>query len=233
MCFSLESLMLIEDILVKRTWKLPEPLVFKDKYIDNGLLSNFTRGNPIEYWGLMYRTVEAAYVASKNPHCCVNHNNARSKFFYQVVHDYEQKNGLRGLKKLGQSPERGGLIELREDFDHIKVALMFDFIAKKTIGNKDMVLWLLQQTDLTLVETNNWGDATWGATWSKGKDYSVGYNVLGGLYFVLRQYLLRNIPVPKVDSVEHELRSLQSLLLKQIEENRDHLPQLMVTGSKL
>lgn len=103
-----------------------------------------------------FSCVESAYQAHKCP--------SRSSEFI----------GLNGYeaKRLGKK------VELRNDWNDIKVALMKDLVKKK-FSNFEL-LEKLKEIEGEIVETNNWGDTFW------GKCYGKGQNVLGKILMEIR-----------------------------------------------
>lgn len=103
-----------------------------------------------------FSCVESAYQAHKCP--------SRSSEFI----------GLNGYeaKRLGKK------VELRNDWDDIKSALMKELVKQK-FSNLDL-LGKLKEIEGEIVETNNWGDTFW------GKCYGKGQNVLGKILMEIR-----------------------------------------------
>ena len=103
-----------------------------------------------------FSCVEAAFQASKCP-------NRSSEFV--SLNGYE-------AKKLGKK------VELRNDWNEIKVGLMKELVKQK-FSNPDLLTKLKSVTD-EIVETNNWGDTFW------GKCYGKGQNILGKILMEIR-----------------------------------------------
>lgn len=100
--------------------------------------------------------VESAYQAHKCP-------NKSSQFV--SLNGYE-------AKKLGKK------VELRNDWNKIKVGLMKELVKQK-FSKPDLLAKLKSITD-EIVETNNWGDTFWGKCNGKGQ------NVLGQILMEIR-----------------------------------------------
>lgn len=103
-----------------------------------------------------FSCVEAAFQASKCP--------GRSSEFVSL-NGYE-------AKKLGKK------VELRNDWNEIKVGLMKELVKQKFL-NPEM-LSKLKAIEGEIVETNNWGDTFW------GKCYGKGQNILGKILMEIR-----------------------------------------------
>lgn len=103
-----------------------------------------------------FSCVEAAFQASKCP-------NRSSEFV--SLNGYE-------AKKLGKR------VELRNDWDEIKVGLMKELVKQKF--SKPNLLAKLKSITDEIVETNNWGDTFW------GKCYGKGQNILGKILMEIR-----------------------------------------------
>lgn len=128
-------------------------------------LSNFYDA-AIIYDETKFRSVEHAYVYSK---------------YKQKPIDLEQFNDLTAsqVKRLGRS------IELREDFDDIKIDVMAELIfCKFSDRNPELVQKLINTGDAHISETNSWGDTFWGVNLE-----GVGLNMLGKIIMARRNQL--------------------------------------------
>ena len=132
---------------------------FKDKYF---FLSNFYEV-PVIFDGIKYQNNEAAFQAQK----CIDPKE-RSKF--SELNPSE-------AKKLGRK------IELRSDWEDVKVDLMKKIVFAKFTQNPDLTLELLNTKDEELVEGNNWNDKIW------GKVNGEGQNLLGKILMEVREYI--------------------------------------------
>lgn len=130
---------------------------FKDKYF---FLSNFYEV-PVIFDGIKYQNNEAAFQAQK----CIDPKE-RSKF--SELNPSE-------AKKLGRK------IELRSDWEDVKVDLMKKIVFAKFTQNPDLTLELLNTKDEELVEGNNWNDKIW------GKVNGEGQNLLGKILMEVRE----------------------------------------------
>ena len=111
--------------------------VFKGQ---NFFLSNFYTCN-IEYDGLKFNNVEAAFQAQK----CV---------------DDEQKKAFTGIS--GADAKRlGRRVKLRTDWESVKVDIMKELVKQKFIQNPELLKRLMDTGDEELVEGNYWGDTFW------------------------------------------------------------------------
>lgn len=78
-----------------------------------------------------------------------------------------------------QAKAIGRKVEMREDWEAVKVNIMLFYIKKK-FTNSDL-MWQLQQTSPAyLEETNMWGDTFWGVC------RGVGQNMLGAILMQVR-----------------------------------------------
>lgn len=112
-------------------------------------LSNFYPSR-IKYNGYWFDTVEHAYQANKaeNP---------------QDFHRIRQCKTPSETKKLGRN------IEIREDWDEIKLDLMKDLVTRK-FKIQQLRLMLLQTNKNELIEENTWGDTFWGVCNGEGQN---------------------------------------------------------------
>jgi len=139
----------------------PEILHFQNEY---RFLSNFWPcAHGIEANGIIYYSTENAYQASKSP-----------------IPDIHKK-----FKKLtpAMAKSLGSKIELREDWDDIKLDVMYD-LNKKKFKDINLKKMLLATGDRLLVEGNNWGDRFWGQD-----PIGNGRNYLGKILMRIRDEL--------------------------------------------
>jgi len=147
-------------------------------------LSNF-HPVAIEYAGHKFGSTEAAYQAAKakNPE------------------DIAKFVGINA----GASKRLGRTIELREDWDQIKDAVMFQFTCQKFLVDKELRAQLLATGDSYIEETNFWHDIYWGVDGKTGK----GKNQLGKTLMYVRGLLGGTGIVEKVpESEQLELGTL-------------------------
>ncbi len=113
----------------------------------------------IKYEGEVYSSVENAYQAAKSTDSKIR------KQFTSLSAGH--------AKKLGQK------IAKRDDWEDVKVDVMYDLLKQKFSQPKLRTLLLMTEND-DLVEGNTWGDTTWGVYRGKGK------NLLGKLLMKVR-----------------------------------------------
>lgn len=135
--------------------------IFRD---ENRFLSNFYPVK-ISFQGIWFPSVENAYVASKSL--------KRS--------DWEKVSQM----SAGESKRYGRkTIELRKDFDDIKLHLMEDFLRQK-FSYSDLITKLFNTGNQPLVEGNYWHDNFWGSCYCV-KCNNSGNNNLGKLLMKIR-----------------------------------------------
>lgn len=113
-------------------------------------LSNFYPCE-IEFDGKIYRTVEHAFVAAKTL-------------------DKNIRNDIRFISHLGKAKQFGKKIELRPDWDDVKLDIMEELLRKKFSQPYFRDLLSLTCDDL-LIEGNNWNDTYWGVCRGVGKNH--------------------------------------------------------------
>ena len=113
-------------------------------------LSNFYPCE-IEFNGITYKSAEAAFQAQK----CVNESD-REKF-----------------KDLapGKAKSLGEGIELRKDWEKVKVDIMREVVRAKFSQNEDIKELLLSTGDRGIIEVNLWKDKFWGVSRGTGKNW--------------------------------------------------------------
>lgn len=128
-------------------------------------LSNFY-GADIVYEGLHFPSVEHAYVYSKYS----NKPKELNQFLELTA---------------GQVKRLGKTIDIRSDFDEIKVDVMAELVfCKFSDRNPKLVQKLLDTGDAHISETNSWGDTFWGVNLE-----GVGLNMLGKIIMARREQL--------------------------------------------
>lgn len=130
---------------------------------ENRFLSNFWPAL-VYYGGLAYPSVEHAYVAAKTV-------------------DIDLRLQIRDTETPGQVKRLGRKIELRSDWEEIKVDTMRYLVTQKFRDNKELGDLLLATGDLELIEGNTWGDTFWGVC------NGVGSNRLGHILMEVRDAL--------------------------------------------
>ncbi len=129
---------------------------FREEYF---FLSNFFPTS-IQYEGILYPSVENAFQAAKSLDPAVRME------FSRITSS--------------QAKSLGRKIELRPDWEQIKVTIMQDLLRIKFLNPMFRDL-LISTENKYLVEENNWGDKFW------GKSNGVGKNWLGFLLMEIRR----------------------------------------------
>lgn len=134
---------------------------FKGQY---SFLSNFYPVQ-VEIEGIVYPSVEHAYVAMKTM-------------------DIELRKQISLMETAGKVKRMGRTLNIRSDWDHIKLPVMFGLLRLK-FQKPELKLLLISTGDSHLEEGNWWGDTFWGVC--KG----VGENNLGKLLMQVRQEITK------------------------------------------
>lgn len=113
--------------------------------------------------GLVYPTVEHAYVAAKT-------TNDVERFVIQTTPSPGE------VKRLGRQ------LNIREDWDSIKLQVMEDLLWQK-FQHSELKAKLLATGDIPIVEINTWNDTFWGQCNGKGTNH------LGKLLMKIREAL--------------------------------------------
>jgi N-glycosidase YbiA len=158
----------------------PEPQVFdaaSAAVIDDfsgpyEFLSNFFH-SPITINGILYPTVEHAFQAHKSL-------------------DEDDHRAVASQSTPGWAKKAGRALDLRPDWEDVKVEVMRMCLAEKFASGCDLARRLVETGETILVEGNTWGDTYWGVYNGEGENW------LGKLLMERRQELLR--PPQKVDS---------------------------------
>jgi len=128
--------------------------------LKGSFLSNFYESS-IELDAVVYRNAEAAYQAMKS-----NDSLVRVKFI--------NLNGA-SAKALGKR------IELRKDWNDIKLDMMYKIVKNKFMQNSTITKLLIDTNDKVIIEGNNWGDIYWGIC------NGIGENNLGKILMKIRE----------------------------------------------
>ena len=126
-------------------------------------LSNFFLCQ-VEFEGMNFSNVEAAFQAAK----CLDMKE-RERFF-----------GLSG----GQAKRLGKRVELRPDWEDVKIDIMRQVLKSKFTQNPELREKLIATGNTELIEGNNWNDRFWGVC------RGVGKNHLGKLLMEVRAELV-------------------------------------------
>ena len=127
-------------------------------------LSNFYEA-PVTYEGLTYLNVEAAFQAQK-------------------VFGDEERMQFCSLPP-NKAKRRGRRVQLRSDWEEVKVGLMYEIVKAKFEQNPDLAQRLIATGDKKLIEGNTWGDTFWGINIKTG----AGENHLGKILMRIREEL--------------------------------------------
>ena len=112
-------------------------------------LSNFFEV-PVNYNGLLYRNSEAAFQAQKT----INQNERLQFVNLNASHS----------KRLGRT------IELRKDWESIKIRVMYEICLAKFSQNPELAKKLIKTGDNILIEGNTWNDTFWGVCNGEGRN---------------------------------------------------------------
>lgn len=129
---------------------------FDGKYY---FLSNFYN-SPVTYNGLTYYNNEAAFQAQK-------------------TFDLEIRKQFTNLAP-GKAKRLGHQIKLRDDWEEVKVNIMYEICKCKFMQNSTLRQMLIDTHDKVLIEGNYWNDTFWGVC------NGVGENNLGIILMKIR-----------------------------------------------
>lgn len=138
-----------------------------DRFVgDFAFLSNFFPST-VYIDGKRYPTVEHAYQAMKTL-------------------DLNSRECIRNAKTPAIAKKLGRSVELRKDWDDIRVQIMYDLLEKK-FDNPFLKPMLLATNNAVLIEGNNWNDRFWGVC------RGTGQNKLGELLMKVRTRLFHEV----------------------------------------
>lgn len=128
---------------------------------EHRFLSNFW---PVEVFfeGNVYSSVEHAYVAAKTI-------------------SEEEREIIRNLDTPGKVKRYGRTIELRDDWDKVKISVMHNLLIQKFKAGSQLHDMLMATGNRNLIEGNSWKDTFWGEC-----PLGYGENNLGKLLMSIR-----------------------------------------------
>jgi len=122
------------------------------EFIDEfDFLSNFYPAETM-YDGIVYPTSEHAFAAAKSL-------------------DLSERDRILQEVTPGRAKRLGRRIELRRDWEDVKVRIMKQLVLDKFTRNSDLMMRLLETGSEELIEGNNWGDKFWGVCDGEGQNY--------------------------------------------------------------
>ena len=133
----------------------------EDRYL---FLSNFFPA-VIYYGGLVYKNNEAAFQAQK----CLT----------------EEEKVLFTELGPGKSKGMGRRVQLRPDWEEVKVVIMEEIVRAKYTQHPELARKLIATGDRIIIEGNQWGDTFWGVDSRTGE----GENHLGKILMKIRDEL--------------------------------------------
>lgn len=149
-----------------------EPPVIDSFTGEHAFLSNFyVSAIPMD--GVIYPTVEHAFQAAK-------------------TNDHAERQWIMRSPRPGLAKARGRRVELRPDWEDVKLDVMLGLLRLKFSGrhHPDLVHLLIATSPRELVEGNYWGDRYWGMTKADGEPEWRGENHLGRLLMQVRAELI-------------------------------------------
>jgi ribA/ribD-fused uncharacterized protein len=138
---------------------------FKDKY---RFLGNFYFSTLL-YQGTFWKTVEHAFQAAK-------------------CKDLDDCETIRTTDSPGEVKKIGRKVELRPDWEEVKIDVMTDLVLLK-FQNKELKSKLLETGEEYLEEGNYWHDNFWGNCYCDKCKNIIGQNVLGIILMEIRVIL--------------------------------------------
>jgi len=118
---------------------------------EHHFLSNFYFA-AVRYEGLEFPTVEHAFQAAK-------------------THDLAERKRIRDCGTPGKAKQLGRRVDLRKDWESVKVAIMEALVRDKFARAPELAAQLLATGDEELVEGNTWHDTFWGVCRGRGKNH--------------------------------------------------------------
>ena len=116
---------------------------------------------------------------------------------------------MRNVSTAGKAKRLGKTLELRPDWEEIKVDIMEEVLRDKfSFRNVGLMLTLFKTGTEELVEGNSWGDKIWGRVFEDGE--WKGFNHLGILLHIIRGDIQRRFDIEELEMLH---KSRMELLL--------------------
>jgi hypothetical protein len=186
--------------LLPRRYPAPPELAYRGRSVHNADISNFDPlGHPVVYRGHRSLILEKAYTAAKNPDALVPRADGSGLVAF-IDRIYSEPRAA-DVKRLGAPPYRGGLVQPRDDWNHVNIAAMDFFLRQRwQPGTADAAA--LAKRPRPIVEWVNWTDTRWGVR----TDTCRGRNALGLLLDVIADELLDGLVLPGAGEADWRLR---------------------------
>lgn len=149
------------EMLLAEGWLKWEITSFRGEY---GFLSNFYEA-PIRLGGMCFGSGEAAFQGQK----------CRTE---------EERSIFQNLRP-SEAKKAGRRVELRPDWEQVKVGLMEEIVRAKFTQNPELGQMLLATGNRPIIEGNTWNDTCWGVDIRTGQ----GENHLGKILMKVREEL--------------------------------------------
>ena len=140
---------------------------FDGKY---AFLSNFFH-SPFTFEGITYPTNEHFFQAMKTL-------------------DQEERKKIAEAPTPGKAKRIGRQVQLREDWEEVKMDVMRLGVALKFSEHPDLAKKLIETEDAFLIEGNSWHDNTWGSCFCPKCAPTAGRNLLGQILMECRSTLI-------------------------------------------
>jgi N-glycosidase YbiA len=102
------------------------------------------------------------------------------------THDADDRKAIRECDTPFTAKYLGRRVQLRADWEHVKVEIMRDLLRQK-FADAELKAMLLATGEAELIEGNTWNDKVWGCVMVKG--VWIGKNYLGKLLMDMRREL--------------------------------------------
>ena len=114
----------------------------------------------------------------------ITYSSSEAAFQAQKVTDDKVKHQFIGITPK-QAKYLGKHVPLRDDWETVKLDIMYDIVKCKFTQNSYLRDMLLDTGDRNIIEMNNWNDTFWGVSSKTGK----GENHLGKILMKIREEL--------------------------------------------
>ena len=118
----------------------------------------------------------------------ITYNSSEAAFHAQKTTDVEERKKFIELKP-SQAKKLGRKIQLRSDWEHVKVQIMYEICLAKFSQNMNLREKLLNTSEQYLEEGTYWHDNYWGNCYCDRCKNIVGKNELGKILMRIRKEL--------------------------------------------
>jgi len=141
-----------------------------------------SKRNPILFFEWPYRYL-SNFWPCKLVYDGVEYNSSEHAYMAQKTLDLGLRDQIRMASTSGRAKRIGRKLQLRDDWEEVKIQIMYEVVYAKFSQNPELKKLLLETGNRYLEEGNTWNDTFWGTVKGQGK------NCLGQILMLVRRQL--------------------------------------------